>query len=114
MQFAPQTLDVEAFGRFAAEVREELPERQQQPVLPPMTETFEQVAAMPPLEIRLEPTMGLPRMWFLSTSGVELAQLQHDRFTFNWREARQGVEYPRYSALRERFRDLFRPLMAMS
>lgn len=105
-QFAPETFDVEAFGRFATEVREELPERQRQPVLPPVRESFERITAAPSMEIRLEPPTAHPRMWFLSSDGVQLVQLQHDRLTLNWREAEQGVEYPRYSRLRERFHEL--------
>jgi uncharacterized protein (TIGR04255 family) len=112
MQFAPETFDIEAFGQFARETHEELPERQRQPVLPPIAETFEKVAAPPPMEVRLEPPTALPRTWFLSKDGVQLVQLQHDRLTLNWRELQQGVEYPRYGQLRERFRELLSLLTA--
>lgn len=112
-QFAPETFDVEAFGRFATDVHGELPQRQRQPVLPAMSETFERITAAPSMEIRLEPPTSLPRTWFLSSDGVQLVQLQHDRLTLNWREAEQGVEYPRYGRLRERFRDLLTRLTGL-
>jgi hypothetical protein len=110
MQFAPETFDVEAFGRFARETRAELPDRQRQPMLPPITETFDKASAPPSMEIRLELPTALPRTWFLSKDGVQLVQLQHDRLTLNWRELDRGLEYPRYEQLRQRFCELLKLL----
>jgi uncharacterized protein (TIGR04255 family) len=110
VQFAAETFDLEAFGRFARAVHEDLPERQSHPVLPPMTESFERAVMGPSVEIRLEPQATLPRTWFMSKDGVQVVQLQHDRLTLNWRENDKGVEYPRYSSLRQRYKELFEVL----
>lgn len=85
MQFAPETFDLETIGRFARDLHDALPERQRQPVLPRMVETFERATAPTSVQINFEPLTALPRTWFLSTDGVELVQLQHDRLTLNWR-----------------------------
>jgi uncharacterized protein (TIGR04255 family) len=110
MQFAPETFDVEAFGRFARKTHEELPERQRQPNMPPITETFDKVTAAPSIEIRLEAPTALPRTWFMSKDGVQLVQLQHDRLTLNWRDLDRGLDYPRYGQLRQRFTELLKLL----
>jgi uncharacterized protein (TIGR04255 family) len=110
VQFAPETIDIEAFGRFARGVRDDLPTRQRQSVAPPMEERFDRVPATPSIQIRLEAPTELPRTWFLSEDGVQLVQLQHDRLTLNWRETNEDVDYPRYGALRERFEELLKLL----
>lgn len=112
MQFESDTFGLEAFGRFALATRDQLPERQQHPVVPPMAETFDPAAAPLPVQIRLEPATGLPRTWFLSADGKELVQLQHDRFTLNWRLIEEGATYPRYKRLRRRFNELLKMLIA--
>ena len=114
VQFAPETFDIEAIGRFAHDTRDELPGRQRQPALPPMVESFEKVTAPPSMEIRLEPLTVLPRMWFPSADDTQLVQLQHDRLTLNWRELDRGAGYPRYSQLRERFARMLSMLVAGS
>lgn len=111
-QFARDTFDLEAFGRFARETHDQLPERQQHPVLPPMVESFDPVMPPSSVEIRLEPATAMPRTWFLSNDGTELVQLQHDRFTLNWRAVEEHVKYPRYSKLRRRFAELLKVLTA--
>ena len=112
VQFQPDTVDVEVLGRFAREVRHELPVRQRQPVVPPMVETFDKAPVTPSIEIHMEAPTALPRTWFMSEDGVQLVQLQHDRFTFNWREFERAVAYPRYDQLRARFEELFGRLLA--
>jgi len=47
----------------------------------------------------------MPRCWFLNELGTELIQVQQDRFVHNWRKTGEGDEYPRYEAIRSRFRD---------
>lgn len=110
MQFPPDTVQIEAFGRFAREVREELPIRQRQPVVPPMVESFDVAAVTPPIQFHLEDPASLPRIWFQSEDGHELVQLQPDRLTLNWREMDREAEYPRYASLRGRLEELLKRL----
>lgn len=107
MQFAADTIDLEVLGLFAHRIRGDLPKRQQQPVAPPMVESFDLVAHTQTIEIRLDAPATLPRTWFLSDDEVQLVQVQHDRLVLNWRELdRLDAEYPRYVELRERLTKL--------
>lgn len=111
VQFDRDTVDLEALGFFSQRVRDEFPIRQNQPLLPAITETFDLASATPSIEIRFEAPNSLPRLWFQSESGVELIQLQHDRLTFNWRRLDEGGTYPRYAHLRGRI-DQFLTVLA--
>jgi hypothetical protein len=77
-----------------------------------MVETFDRAPVTPSIEIHMEAPMTLPRTWFMSEDGAQLVQLQHDRFTFNWRELELGLAYPRYDRLGARFEELFGLLLA--
>jgi uncharacterized protein (TIGR04255 family) len=46
-----------------------------------------------------------PRCWFLDHAGVNLIQLQHDRFLRNWRQIDGTEIYPRYVVLAASFFD---------
>jgi uncharacterized protein (TIGR04255 family) len=109
-QFPPGTVDLEAYGRFAREIRDELPRRTRQPLVPINEEKFDQLPAQSSIEIRLEGPTDLPRIIFQSDDGVELVQLQPHRLTLNWRETKPGITYPHYTALRKRFRQLLKRL----
>lgn len=111
-QFPAETIDLEVYGRFVGELREELPRRTRQPLVPRNEEKFEQPGAQPSIEIRLEGPTDLPRILLESEDRVELVQLQPHRLTLNWRGAEPGVDYPRYKALRKRFRQLVGRLTA--
>jgi uncharacterized protein (TIGR04255 family) len=106
VQFAAETIDLEVYGRFASEIRAELPRRTRQPLVPRNEETFGQPVAPPSIEVVLEGPTDLPRIMFESDDGVELVQLQPHRLTLNWRGTMSGADYPRYGALRKRFRQL--------
>lgn len=106
-QFPSETIDLEVYGRFASAVRNELPRRSRQPVVPRNEERFDQRAAQASFEIRLEGPTDLPRILFESEDRVEVVQLQPHRLTLNWRrEPIPDKPYPRYKALRKRFRQL--------
>ena len=109
-QFPPETIDLEVYGRFASQIRGELPRRSRQAVVPRNEETFDKPQVRASFEIRLEGPMDLPRIMFESESRVEVVQLQPHRLTFNWREAVTGAPYPRYKAMRKRFRELLKLL----
>lgn len=112
VQFPPDTVDLEVYGRFAGEVREHLPLRSRQPVVPRNEEIFDQRSAQASFEIRLEGVTGLPRIIFESEDRAEVVQLQPHRLTLNWRrEPMPDKPYPRYDALRKRFRHLLTLLL---
>jgi uncharacterized protein (TIGR04255 family) len=46
----------------------------------------------------------LPRIWFVSKDENAIVQIQRDRLLHNWRKIRPTDEYPRYSAVKEKFR----------
>jgi uncharacterized protein (TIGR04255 family) len=106
VQFSPETVDVETFGLFAHKLRDEFPNRQRQPALPPMSETFDQRPGMPSINIQFADPASMPRLWMISQKGTELVQLQHDRLTYNWRQLDAPSPYPRYKHLRRRIADL--------
>ncbi len=110
VQLPADTVDLEVYGRFAQETREELPRRSRQPLTPPVEETFDRPRAHRSIEIHLEGPDSLPRITFESENGVQLVQLQHDRLTLNWRGREPGMPYPRYKVLRKRFQQLLKRL----
>lgn len=103
VQFAQDVADLDVFAQFASAVKDELPVRETQPVLLPMSETFGVLPLAPPV-LRFDPPFtSLPRTWFLSADQSELVQLQSDRLSFNWRRTTDDMApYPRYSALRKK------------
>lgn len=105
-QFPPETIDLEVYGRFASEIRDDLPRRSRQSIVPRNEERFDQRPAQASFEIRLDAPTDLPRILFESESRAEVVQLQPHRLTLNWREAVPGTMYPRYPALRKRFKQL--------
>ena len=78
---------------------------------PPLEPAFEKLGTRPEKErgVRFEVLAALPtpRLWFLNESGNELVQVQQNRFIRNWRKRTDGDEYPRYSHIRECFREDF-------
>ena len=109
LQFDPSSIDLDAIGRFAEQSRTELPDRSYQPVAPPMSEQFDVPLAPPPppFELRFEGNVEMPRIWYVSADGTEVVQVQHDRFTLNWRYLESpDNDYPRYSKLRQRLIEL--------
>jgi uncharacterized protein (TIGR04255 family) len=110
VQFPPETIDLEVYGRFASAVRDRLPRRSRQPVVPRNQEVFDRPPAQAAFEIRLEGPTDLPRVMFESEDRTEVVQLQPHRLTVNWRATIPGPPYPRYEPLRRRFRELLRIL----
>jgi hypothetical protein len=104
-QFARDAVDLDVLARFANEVRKAFPIQEQQPLAPPMRESFDVVPPPePPFEIKFEPSLALPRTWFISQDRSRLIQIQADRISLNWRQT-DSARYPRYETLR---RDLGR------
>ena len=109
-QFPAETIDLEVYGRFASAVRDELPHRSRQAVVPRNEEQFDQRQVHASFEIRVEGAEDLPRIMFESHSRVEVVQLQPHRLTLNLARSCPGRAIPRYKALRKRFRELLKLL----
>jgi uncharacterized protein (TIGR04255 family) len=114
-QFPAETIDLEVYGRFANHIRDELPRRTRQGIVPRNEEKFDQLDQRPTqalFDIRLEGPAELPRVLFESEDGREVVQLQPHRMTLNWRQTTPEAQYPRYKALRPRFGKLLKFLLA--
>jgi uncharacterized protein (TIGR04255 family) len=74
----------------------------------PIAATFETYGVpqaapeIPPLKF-LSASVPL-RYWFVSSDGTQLLQIQADRLVHNWRRKRPEDNYPRYEAVRDRFK----------
>lgn len=102
------TLDTAQLGWFWNTFRERFPKTETHASLDPVFEVFP--ATTPDQNsFRMELLLSLPspRLWFQSESGNELVQIQSDRFVRNWRKREERDRYPRYSQLRELFRNDF-------
>jgi uncharacterized protein (TIGR04255 family) len=98
------------FGRFYDRVRREFPDSEEQS---PLTEAFEGplgVQAQAQIAFDLPP---LRRVFFKTTDGNFLLQVQPTRFLANWRRVRDTDEYPRFSAAFDRFRRGWAEFLAM-
>ena len=90
-------------GMLWNQFRTSFPRIEEHPPLVAARETFG-VPSPLSVEVTIEGTPPLPRVWFLNESGTELIQVQADRFIHNWRKS--GVvstPYPRYENIRESF-----------
>jgi uncharacterized protein (TIGR04255 family) len=102
LQFATGVIDLEQLGEIAGRAKGTFPRREQQPQLPPMTEEFGFVPAMP--QFIFQTAQALPRTWFISDDGASLIQVQADRLGYNWRRDEPAQRpYPRYAELRRRY-----------
>jgi uncharacterized protein (TIGR04255 family) len=102
-------------GLFWSELRNEFPDVEERPPLPPVFESFgvqENTENTFKLEVLEVPPVS--RYWFLNRKGSELIQLQQDRFIVNWRKTDLHDEYPRYEHVEELFSsklELFRKFL---
>lgn len=71
-------------------------------------EKFGVISRRPP-GLQLLERFPVPRVMFISSDKQYLIQIQKDRFVFNWRKLfDEGIQYPRYPNLKERFLDEFK------
>lgn len=92
------SLAIPHFGLFWDEVRSAFPRTEH--AAPLATE-----AGFVPLDASTGAPM--PRVWFVSGSGNEVIQLQTNMFVYNWRQADDGGEYPRFVYILAQFRRLY-------
>jgi uncharacterized protein (TIGR04255 family) len=91
-------------GMLREHFRPAFPRIEYQAALPPSFETFGPPSVFPaPFSFPFSLPGGIPRIWLLDESGVEVLQFQPDRFTRNWRKTGEDSEYPHYDRIREAF-----------
>lgn len=87
---------VTLFGKFHSHIESDFPYAQSRPAVLPMSESFP-IGKRPPTKLLVDPGAPPIRAWYISANpGSELIQLQHDRFSFNWR-ANDKTSYPRFT-----------------
>jgi uncharacterized protein (TIGR04255 family) len=103
IKFKPLALTSVHVGVLWDRFKSQFPRIEDQPPLDLPTETErERVPAQFSGQLRL---MSLPRMrsWFVSSSGTQLIQVQHDLFAHNWRRNETDETYPRFNSVRASF-----------
>lgn len=105
VQFGAPVINVEVLGQLVSQLKTTFPDSEQQPPLPPMVEQTG-LLNPPQIEIQFGTQFLMGRTWLLTGDGHYLVQLQADRLVLNWRRLGGDLEYPRYTALRERFAQL--------
>jgi uncharacterized protein (TIGR04255 family) len=103
VQFDQPVVDLEVLAEVTRLVRDDFPNREQHPPLPPMDEDFSVPPRGPSLHVEFASQFVLPRSWFISGDNAKLIQIQADRFVFNWRRQLAADAYPRYRPLRHLF-----------
>ncbi len=103
IQFDPlKELNVPRLGALWMEFKDDFPETQDQPPLPPVFEVYGQIQP-PRFEFALGITPPQRRCWFLNKEGTHLIQVQQDRFVLNWRKSSESDEYIRYENIIKSF-----------
>lgn len=103
VKFKPLNLATAHVGVLWERFRSQFPRVEDQPPLDLPTETpQERVPVQFSGQLRL---LSLPRMrsWFVSASGTQLLQVQHDLFAHNWRRNDTEETYPRFRSVKESF-----------
>ncbi|MEQ1570314.1 MAG: TIGR04255 family protein [Myxococcota bacterium] len=106
VQFTPLTaLTTAQVARYWEGVRERFPRWNEAPPIDAVVEMFGAPKLdMPRFILTVEGGVLPHRALFENELGTELVQVQRDRFVRNWRRHGNPIEYPRYKALRERFK----------
>jgi uncharacterized protein (TIGR04255 family) len=105
LQFTPlAAFGIPHFGLYWQRIRDQYPHQQAQAALNPAEEQYGDRPPMQPFGIEFVPLPEV-RCWFIDRTSTELIQVQRDRFIRNWRKTSESDVYPRYDALKPRFRD---------
>lgn len=93
--------------------RNQYPEVQELPALPPVFEIFGLPHSGPPPAISIVSGARHGRFWFLRPDGAELIQFQEDRLLHNWRKVGGETNpYPRFESMIGRFKEELEQLQA--
>jgi len=85
------------FGLFWQRIRDEFPRTEERPALEPAFERFgERPRRDRRFRIEVREDARPQRMWFVNEPGIQMIQLQMDRFIKNWRKTGDDEVYPRY------------------
>jgi uncharacterized protein (TIGR04255 family) len=98
VQFDPlPKLHAAHLGLLWDQYRQSFPVTEEKAALDPVREQFPE-ASSSRVGLRFETIDGPPplRLWFISSNGDEMIQVQNDRFIKNWRKGGDGDRYPRY------------------
>lgn len=90
-------------GLYWNTIRGDFPKYEEQPPIPHILEETSDVPVSQPVQIQLTNMPGMPRIWFITSSGNQVVQVQTDRFVFNWRKVNDSDEYPRYPVVKKGF-----------
>lgn len=90
-------------GLVYHQIRNEFPKVSDNPVLPPLIVPGQSIHVQDLVPKRT----ALPRTWFLSDDEALLLQLQDNRAHLNWRKRKEGVAYPTYQVMVDRFLSTF-------
>jgi len=98
VQFDPLiALRTPQIGVLWQQFRDRFPRIEEHPPLDSTIERFGPRSRIEPgVQVRVSPSVPVPRCWFLNESGSELIQIQQDRFVHNWRKVGDSDSYPRY------------------
>ena len=73
--------------------------------IPATVESFSD--QIPETHVRISNIPDFDRILFIHENGEEILQVQRDRFTFNWREIKDGQRYPGLSVIFTKFKDFY-------
>lgn len=87
------------------------PDVREVPEMPPAPESvmgdgFGQVG----IQVEMLDRPPLPRIWFLSSGGTLIRQVQRDRLVQNWRRTKSSDDYPHYDQLLPKFETAYHDL----
>jgi uncharacterized protein (TIGR04255 family) len=106
VQFKPLVnFRVAHLGLYWSLIRDRYPLTEDKGPLAHVVEHQEIKPATAKAEVQFDDRAMPPRCWFLDSPGVNLIQLQHDRFVRNWRQVAGTEVYPRYATLSISFFD---------
>ncbi len=97
VQFEPLRLKIVYLALLWKQYSTEFPKTEERARLDPTMEQFpERPQGRFGLKLQALEDPPAPRLWFVSSRGNEMIQVQNDRFVKNWRKEGEGEEYPRY------------------
>lgn len=76
---------------------------EERPPYIPQVERFGAGVQMPPFPFQFTATLPPPRLWFVTSDGTELVQVQRDWFACNWRKVQPKTKYERWQNRRASF-----------
>jgi uncharacterized protein (TIGR04255 family) len=98
VQFEPLSeMRTAHLGLLWERYRPNFPKTEERPTLGRVLEQFpETPRTRLGLELQTYENPPVPRLWFITSRGNEMIQVQPDRFIKNWRKEGDGETYPRY------------------